>query len=344
MSNGKQVCAWLGVAAILFLACDNEGRDRILEVSATGVVSGQVFLDWDGSRQLGDSIIPVEGVEVLLIDQASEDTLQRTVSGPEGEYALPELPVGRYIVGVEVTSIPDTLRVVTIRDADVFLGPSDSVSVVIGIGFPKFNITEMERLPGGTRLFLEGLALNGWSTFGDSTLHLTDTTGAFIRATGVQPTNVQAGDAIRIRGRLESGDDDALLTLSAGIAFILEAGVGLPAPELVSTGMAATADDGRLDAGPVRVFAAIVQDTTNTPEGFRVVADDGSGPVVVIFDSDIAFSAVLQTLEPGVTLSASGLLVPDGDSTWALKPRFNSEVVVQVPPDPEESARPGSLF
>jgi len=111
------------------------------------------------------------------------------------------------------------------------------------------------------------------------------------------------------------------------VVYILALSRPLPPPETVSTGTAASADGGRLDAGLVRLSGVTIADTLTTNDGFELRADDGSGEVVILLDSDVAFA--LAGLVPAALIDAAGVLVPNGTGTWWLKPRGNSDIVIR---------------
>ena len=104
----------------------------------------------------------------------------------------------------------------------------------------------------------------------------------------------------------------------------------LPSPDTLTTGIAATADGGRLDAAFVRIDSARIADTTTIDDDFVVTVNDGSGPLTVLLDKDIAFSPE-PFLVPGADLKLSGLLVAAGSGMWQLKPRSDADVEVAAP-------------
>lgn len=313
------------LALTLVTACDNAGRDNVLGIRATGTVRGLVFFDWNGNREPGDSIVPVPGVGIRVIDPTTERTLVEVASDPEGIYRAPGLPVGRYRLVVDPSTISDTVEIVRIIDgADVTIPPGDSVSVLVALGFPNVSVSEARVLAAGTRLFVEGVALNSWQTFGDSTLHIAGSDGTALRALRVRQVDVMAGDGVRLRGAISSSEGQPVLDDVRAFAF---ATVGLPSAEAVSTATAGTADGGRLDAAQVTVVETIIGDTATVNDDFVLTVDDGSGPLTVVVDADI--NASTTSLVPGTVVNIGGLLVPEGPGVWMLKPRSESDLVVR---------------
>ena len=92
----------------------------------------------------------------------------------------------------------------------------------------------------------------------------------------------------------------------------------------LSTAGAATANAGASDAAFVSVSNAAISDTATVSGDFHATVDDGSGPVVVVFDKDVSFN--LAPLVPGALLNVWGLLVAEGGGVWVLKPRGVGDV------------------
>ena len=84
------------------------------------------------------------------------------------------------------------------------------------------------------------------------------------------------------------------------------------------------ASGGVLDAALVQVIGAIISDTATVAPDFRVTASDGSGPVQLILDANLPFSRT--AFRPGRSMNVKGVLVPDGQGGWNLKPRDIGDV------------------
>ena len=305
-------------------SCD-AGEDRVLAVRATAVVLGIVFLDGNGNRVFDGSDAPFAAVGVRLVARGTRDTVAKASSGPSGAYVMFGVPVGEYLVVVDTTTLGDTLGVVRL-DPALPLRPNDTAKVTIGVSYPSATVAQVRALAPGRRVFVDGVALNGAALFGDTTVHFVDATGA-IRATRVRPTSFALGpsDSLRLLGRRSTRAGQP--TLDDVTAFLLGAGLS-PAAAQVTTNEAASARGGALDAQLVRIVGAAIIDTVTTPRrDFRLTVNDGSGPLVVIFDADARLPT--NGFTPGVVMEAFGVLVPTGAGGFQLKPRFVSDLVPQ---------------
>ena len=200
------------------------------------------------------------------------------------------------------------------------------------MSFPTATIAQARQLPLGRLVSVEGVALNSWITYADSTVHMADSTGS-IRVTRVQLVNLFAGNRVRMLGVVGFRDGQPVITNAT--ASVLGDAL-IPLAPLLSTAIAATADNARLDAALVRVANAVIADTATvligiagqlSPGDFVVHVNDGSGPLEVVFDRDSGFQ--LGGFIPGATLNITGLMVPlSNGRDWRLKPRQPSDVVV----------------
>jgi hypothetical protein len=171
----------------------------------------------------------------------------------------------------------------------------------------------------GTRVFVDGVALNRPNLYGDSTLHLADSAGA-IRVIRTVQGNIFAGDSIRVAGAIAARDGQAVISN----ATIFRLGLGtVPNARPVTTAEAASAVGGVLDAALVRVQGTVM-DTSRAAGDFRAVVWDGSGDsVTVILDGDVVFP--LAGWVPGAVRNVSGVLVPES-GVWVVKPRAPGDV------------------
>jgi len=235
-----------------------------------------------------------------------------------------ELPVGSYHIAIDSASVADSVSVVRIDTIDVTVAPNDTVPVFIAISFPKVSVSAARDLPPGEKVFVDGVTLNGRDTFGDQTLHLTDATTA-IRATRVRTAGIFPNDSVRLLGKTATNNGQPTLD---DVTVFLVAVVGARSAEVVTSATAGSADGGRLDAALVEVRTTTIEDTLTVGEGFRLTVDDGSGPLTVLLDKDVAFES-LAAYAPDAVIDAKGLLVPDGSGTWILKPRADADLLVR---------------
>jgi hypothetical protein len=310
------------LGATILAGCPNSGDDRVLGIDATGFVGGLVYWDVNGNRVLDGPDVPVEGVLVSLLVSEVGGVVTAALSDPAGQFLMRDVPVGRYHVGVNTTTLGDTAQVVRIDTSVVELIPEDSAAVAVAVSFPIVTIAEARSLPLGDKVFIIGEALMESGAFGDTTVHLTDTSAA-IRVTRVRAPALFPGDSVRLRGTISTRDGQP--TLDDATPFIIRFGPP-PEPTTVPSGQAATADNGGLDAALVAVADAVVNDTATVDDDFVATVDDGSGAVEVIFDGNVAFN--LEPIVPDTLMSVKGVLVPSGPGVWALKPRSQSDVNV----------------
>jgi hypothetical protein len=322
----------LGIGALS--GCVEAGANRILEVEATGALSAQVFLDRNGNLTQDAGEGPVPGVAVQIIPIGGRSPVARLVSALTGQIVSPDLPVGDYEVRVENATIPDSLRLIHLAVGDapltattVRLIASDTAAVRLVLSFPTVTARQARTMGSSRRVFVEGVALNGWTTFGDSTLHVADTSGV-IRAIRVGQSTASAGQLVRVLGTTDVRDGQGILT--DGTVFPVGTGQ-LPEPVGVTSAAAARADDGRLDARLVQVTGAtILGAQTNTPGDVVLTVTDGSGLLDVVLDRHAGISSTPYV--PGASLTVVGLLVPSGQTgLWQLKPRSALDLTVAFP-------------
>ncbi|HKW40739.1 MAG TPA: SdrD B-like domain-containing protein, partial [Gemmatimonadales bacterium] len=234
--HGAGVVAIVGTAALLG-SCLNAGQDRVLAIQATGIIKGLVYFDRDGNGVPDAADTALSGVTVRLIVSGTQDTVARAVSDTGGLLRFDGVPIGTIVVAVDSTTIPtDSLRITRIDVSTVKVTPGDSFAVRVAVSFPQLDVTNARTYALGKKVFVVGVALNNVSAFGDSTVHLADTTAAIL-LTGVRPL-VAAGDSVRVLGtrRTRSGQP----TLANPTIVGLSVGAATPSHQ-VTTALAAQA-------------------------------------------------------------------------------------------------------
>jgi hypothetical protein len=322
MTNARQLWGLAAVGGVVVAACTTTGDERVLGIEATGFVGGLVYWDVNGNREFDVPDVSVGGVLVSLQVSEVGGVVTVALSDPAGQFQMRDVPVGRYHVGVDTTTLGDTAKVVRIDTSVVELAPEDSVAVAVAVSFPIVTVAEARLLPVGESVFVVGIALMRSGDFGDTTVHVADTSGA-IRVTRVRAPALFPGDSARLRGRISTRDGQP--TLDEASPFIISFGLD-PQGSAVTTEEAANADGGRLDAALVVVADAVVNDTATVDNDFVATVDDGSGTVEVIFDGNVGFD--LESIVPDTVISVKGVLVPSGVGVWALKPRSAADVNV----------------
>jgi hypothetical protein len=314
----------IAACAVLLAGCRDEGGITDPEF---GTVTGYAFVDRDGDSMFdADEDGIAAGVSASLLLDATGDTVARATARADGTFTMPRIPVGVYRLVASRGVLGDTVEVQRVEAARFSVIARDTVHTTITLGFPAVTVADVRAgMPAGRRVTLRGIALNGRTTFGDSTVHVRDHTGALITAR-VSGT-VSAGDSVRIVGTTSTRNGQPIVTDAS--AALIRASVGAGTPDSLGTAAAATASGGARDADQVRVAAQIVGSLTLPSGELQITVDDGSGPLSVLFDRDVTFTA--GPYVPGALITVSGVLVPSGAGAWTLKPRTADEAVATYP-------------
>lgn len=320
--------------AAVALSCTDGGGP--IGLDGTGEVRGVAYIDRDADGRLGQlTDASAAGVHAALLLESTGDTVARATTGPDGVFAMNRVPIGRYRLVATRGALGDSVAVLQIDSAVFSLAQDDTARREIRLGYPALSVAQVRVTPLGRRIVLDGVALNGWSTFGDSTVHVRDATGA-IRAVRTPQSAVQAGDSIRVLGTV--GVNDGHPVIADAALRVLTAAVGLPAVDSVSTAAAASALNGTRSDGHVRIAGAVIQDTARVAGNLIIGVDDGSGRLEVVLDANVSFNA--GPYVPGGTFAGRGVLVPaPGGATWRLKPRDRDEATISFPTVPIADAR-----
>ncbi len=324
MGTSRTLVLFLAVGSALLAGCFGSAENRVLGVESSGTVVGYVYFDANGSREPDPSDAPLAEAGLRLVAAGTRDTIARAASAGDGFFRLPRVPVGSYELVVDPGTVDDSLQVVGIDNPNFTLTPDDSVYVEVAVSFPKVTVAEARSLAPGSRVFVEGVALNAWETFGDLTVHIADLSGA-MRSTRVRPATIIPGDGVRFQGLI--GLADGQPTLEDVTPFVVGV-VGLPPAQRLTTAAAASAADGILDAALVNVASTTIVSTASVAGDLLLTVNDGSGPLIVLLDKDVLFTD-LSPFVPGAVIDARGLLVPDGSGRWRLKPRGDDDLVVR---------------
>jgi hypothetical protein len=316
------------LALLGLLACDQVGTP--LSIDSTGELSVQAYLDRNGSGELDAGIdLPAVGLRIALL-RTTGDTVATQVTNSAGVARFQSLTLGTYRVGVSTAALGDSLRLVWPDSGRVSIRANEPAEFELALGYPLVTAQAIATLPAGRLVTTTGVALHAYNAFGDSLLHVRDSTG-FLRVSGPPETVTAAtGDSVRITGwvgvRLGR---PALVTASV---FRIAA-AQTPQPRAVSTAVAASAETGTLDGALLSIANARVISVTNLPQGeYRVRVTDGSGALDVFLDRHASISTE-DPVVPGVFLEVTGILVPrEGFAgEWMLKPRASLDLRVTVP-------------
>lgn len=327
MSTTYRLLAALAAVALVS-ACDNAGAYRTTGITATGIARGLVYLDANGSGSFDAGDAPLVGVRVRLILPISNDTVVRATTGADGTFRVDAVPVGSYSVVVDPSSVGDSASLRRVTQGPLTLRPNDSVSVEAVVGYSTLTVGQVRTISVlngnplvGSRVFVTGVALHARGTYADTLLHVVDTSGA-LRATRVRPTQAVAGDSVRLRGRVALRNGQRVLD---DVTVYVLGSTFIPTAPLLSSLQAAEAEAGARDAALVRVLDAVVSDTATVLGNLTMTVSDGSGNLTVLLDrvADIAFRPpfALGAYAVGTRYDFTGVLVPSGTGSWALRPR-----------------------
>lgn len=336
MRNLSLSALLLGAAALV-AGCDSDGS--VLEVDATGAVSGGVYRDLNGNG-IPDSPTdqPFRNVEVRLVSPGSGAVVARATTDTAGLYTIRDVPVGRYQVTIDPARLGDSLQAALLRDVTVV--PDSTVSATVPVSFPRMTVAEARALPAGRRVFVEGLVV---AAYGD-TAHLASG-GRAIRATRLQsPSSIDLGnlpgDSVRVLGT--TGRFRGQPILDNATLFVLSSIISLPAPSVVSTATAAAGGGGTLDGVQLQVRNVTLVDTVNAEGRSFLRLDDGSGPVDVHVGGGIAFGS--SRFIPGLVVNFTGVLVPGTtDGSWWLRPNTGTSLEVVGENSPFRPAAPSGV-
>ena len=114
-------------SAVVNLAAGPAILDVDFGVRGTATLSGVTFNDRDGNgtREPGDSTVPGVKVNVVWSGPLGPVTMT-TTTGPDGSWSLPSLPVGEYVVTVDVASLPPGTTLASLAPQAVTLAPGGS--------------------------------------------------------------------------------------------------------------------------------------------------------------------------------------------------------------------------
>ena len=323
---------WTGLAfAAAFVAagCDNASSGPTGEIQTTGSVVGRLYLDQNRNFRQDQGDPGVGGITVQISYRGTTIPLQVDTTDPlNGDFRFNEVPVGSHWITLDPATLGDSLDVVQAYPHPLQVLPGQGTTTDLGLAYFHFSIPEARQQPVGTKVAVEGFALNDRTLFGDSTVHMTDGVTS-IRATTVLRAPIQRGDSIRAVGRIQmvNGQPVVDLVTTNRLAF-----TGVPAAPALTTAQAASAAGaggltGDLDAGQARVPFATVVDTITVSSGdFRVRVNDGSGLLSVILDKDVPFNRSVFQVDSVMT-EIRGLLLPTGTGSWDLKPRGMTDII-----------------
>lgn len=311
----------------LLAACENGGVGRGFGAEGTSNVQALVYLDRDGSRTATTPDTAFVGARVALLQAGSRDTIRTVLTGSTGIARFNAVPFGEYRLAVVPSSLGDSIETALI-DPDNFKLTTliDTARSLIRLTYPEVSLRQARGLPSGKRVFVRGVVLAGVQTFRDTTSHLSDSSSA-IRLTRVilrgGLTANSPGDSVAVLGVTASRAGQPILDQ----AIISKFGARpAPNPLIIATNIAATASNGSLDAALVQVVGATISDTATVTPDYKVTVSDGTGSLAILLD--VSQPHVRSNYRPGRQVNAVGVLTPDGNGGWLLRPRGTFDIVV----------------
>ena len=322
------------LTSVMPWACMDATEVELLEISATGTLFGQVFLDLDGSGgpSIGDE--PFPDASVVLATVGTPDVVDQVTTDSLGTFTLFDVPVGTYTLALDAATLGDSLVMLGTGEP-VTIELDDATQVDLGASFEELSLEDALAAPLGRRIFTSGIALNPRVNFGDGQVHFEGAT-AFLRALNVERSGLNVGDSVRLRGRVIT--DNGRPALDEVTPFVLVTLAALVTPTEVTTFEAGTADGGPLDAALVRIRDAEITDTSTTVDGhFRFWTDDGTDSVEFVIRDFLVPGVNTALFRPDTIFriqQATGLLSPydDGSGTvrWRFLPRGGSDITLEV--------------
>ena len=311
--------------ALVLAACEPAGTDLGFGSEATGEVGVIVYLDRDGSGTPTPLDTLYVGAMVSLQPRAGGVAIATVTTNAEGVAFFPAVKFGDYLITVSSTSIGDSLVVARINPDSIRVSSAtNQVATAARLAWPESSIREARARAPGTPVFVRGTILVGTPFFSDLSAHLSDTSQA-LRMTGLTLLGGLAGnnpgDSVVVRGIVGQANGQPILS-SARLIRVATRPAPIPIP--VTSGVAASAQNGALDAALVNLTSITISDSMTIAPDFRVVASDGSGALTIILDSNLSFNRL--AFAPGRIINIRGVLVPSGLGSWVLKPRVPGDV------------------
>jgi hypothetical protein len=311
--------------ALVLGACEPAGTDLGFGSQETGEVGVIVYLDRDGSGTPTPLDTLYVGATVSLQPRAGGVAIATATTDAEGVAFFPEVKFGDYTISVSSASIGDSLVVANIDPDSIRVSSAtNQVAAAARLAWPELSIREARTRAPGTLVFIRGTILVGTPFFSDLSAHLSDTSRA-LRMTGLTLLGGLAGnnpgDSVVVRGIVGQANGQPILS-SARLIRVATRPAPIPTP--VTSGIAASAQNGALDAALVNLTSITITDSMTTAPNFQVVASDGSGALTIVLDSNIPFNRL--AFGPGRIMNIRGVLVPSGLGSWVLKPRVPGDV------------------
>lgn len=189
-------------------------------------------------------------------------------------------------------------------------------------------LAEARERGSGATVLVEGIVSVPPGAF-DGGFAIQDRTGGIWVLPPPDPVRLHIGQRVRVQGTLDEPN---------GQLAIMPAAIGplgdrdAPQPRDVRTGSLGESDEGWL----VRVRGRVTgEPQDDSPWGWKVTVDDGSGPVLVFVDAESTVN--VENFRAGQTVEVTGF-AGQYDDHYEVVPRVNTDVKV-VPPSTTNAAR-----
>lgn len=310
------------LALLVATGCDNAGDRFGLPELRQGAVGIGVVLDRDGSGTSSPADTVFVGARVALFIEGGVDTFRTALTNDDGVALFEDLPIGRYRFALVPSSIGDSLPVILNGSGSLRITANiDSLGTGASalVGYATLSPAEARLAAPGRRVFVRGIVSAALQFYTDSATFLTGDGNIRVTSSEHRPgrTGNNPGDSVAIFGT--TGIDAGQPVLLDGLIQTL---AERPAPVVTELSVAevVTARNGELDAALVRVGTATVGDTIMVGDYLHVEIASGTDTAVVVYDPKQL--APHSAFVPGRSIQVRGMLVPNGDGTWFLKPRL----------------------
>ena len=313
-------------------ACEDIGAHDPIEIESMARVQGRLFLDLNGNGQLDATDQRVNGWGVRLLG-ANRAVVSTATSDSAGVFAF-EVGTGRVLVDVDRARLGDSLQVFGLAvGRELTLARGDTVSVDVGLTYPKVTLAQVDSLPVGRRVFVEGIALTNILSFGPRELHIRSGSDA-VRITSIIRVPLNPGDSVRVLARRATEARQPVLT--EGIVIPIRSAVGDPEPIELTTRAASTAQQGAAAAELARIRNADLVAARNEASDVVLTVDDGTGQLEILLRSFLGADASFFKPDSVRVLRATGLLVPylteGGEARWRLATRSTLDLTLEAEP------------